>query len=54
LFICGGAEDLSPAVHGATALVVLDLRGGCVLPTHAGTLGEGDILGAGLGGSVRY
>ena len=49
-FIRGGAEELvCLLVLEATALVVLDLKVVAFFRTHVGTLGEGDILGAGLG-----
>ena len=48
--ICGGTEEVvGLLVLEATALVVLDLELVAFFRTHAGTLGEGDILGAGLG-----
>ena len=48
--ICSGAEEVvGLLVLEATALVVLDLKVVAFFRTHAGTLGEGDILGAGLG-----
>ena len=48
--IRGSAEEVvGLLVLEATALVVLDLEVVAFFRTHAGTLGEGDILGAGLG-----
>ena len=49
-FIRGGAEELiGLLVLEAAALLVLDLKVVAFFRTPAGTLGEGDILGAGLG-----
>ena len=51
--IRGGAEELvGLLVLEAAALLVLDLKVVAFFRTHAGTLGEGDILGAGLGAVV--
>ena len=48
--ICGIAEDvIGLLVLEVAALVVLDLKVVAFFRTHAGMLGEGDILGAGLG-----
>src|SRR5882757_8842633 len=52
--IRGITEDvIGLLVLEAVALIVLDLEVVAFFRTHAGTLGEGDILGAGLG-AVAY
>src|SRR5882757_3624884 len=48
--VCGITEDVvSLLVLEAAALIVLDLEVVAFFQTHVGTLGEGDILCAGLG-----